>query len=126
MRLKLLWRFVRAIIVPMLTVAVILKIKAFLSHFTVLIGDIVYSKKEDIDADTTDGEITELVGEYEFLANDEGFTLSDNLEDAMKEHRQELRKKLEFQLSKITTAATILIIEIAAIPVINFLSLFNP
>lgn len=46
--------------------------------------------KADINADTTDERIAELVAEYEAEANSTGYTLS-GLEDIMQEFRQELR-----------------------------------
>tara|TARA_R100000781_G_scaffold105453_1_gene69301 strand:- start:601 stop:813 length:213 start_codon:yes stop_codon:yes gene_type:complete len=47
--------------------------------------------KEDIQFDTDDRRIGELVSEYEREANGEGFTLSRDLEKFMKAHREALR-----------------------------------
>lgn len=47
----------------------------------------------DITADTTDEEIDVLVSEYEANAREQGYTLDSDLEDFMKERRQELRDK---------------------------------
>jgi hypothetical protein len=51
--------------------------------------------RSDIDADTTDERIAELVTEYEAEANSNGYTLDSDLEDFMRERRQELRDELE-------------------------------
>lgn len=51
--------------------------------------------QSEIEADTSDERIAELVAEYESEANSNGHTLCSNLEDFMKEHRQELRDELE-------------------------------
>ena len=45
----------------------------------------------DIDADTTDEQIAELVAMYEADANSNGYTLNSDLADLMDERRQELR-----------------------------------
>lgn len=47
--------------------------------------------RADITADTTDGQIARLVGEYEDAANAEGFSLDGDLMDMMSTYRQELR-----------------------------------
>lgn len=44
----------------------------------------------DIEADTTDERIAELVAEYEEQANSEGYTLDGDLRGLMEAHRQEL------------------------------------
>lgn len=49
----------------------------------------------DIDADTTDERIAELVAEYEAEANNNGCTLDSDLVDFMQERRQERRDELE-------------------------------
>lgn len=50
----------------------------------------------DIEADTTDERIDELVAEYEDNANSDGYTLdSDYLSELMEQRRQELRDELE-------------------------------
>jgi len=51
--------------------------------------------KSDIEAETTDARIAELVAEYEAEANSNGYTLSRDLEGFMQERRQELRDELE-------------------------------
>lgn len=51
--------------------------------------------RSDIDADTTDEGISELVAEYEAEANSHGYTLDGDLEGFMRERRQELRDELE-------------------------------
>lgn len=51
--------------------------------------------QSDIDADTTDEHITDLVAEYEAEANRFGGTLDSDLEDFMKQRRQELIDELE-------------------------------
>ena len=43
----------------------------------------------DIDDDTTDARIVELVAEYEEEANSNGYTLDSDLEEFMRAHRQE-------------------------------------
>lgn len=50
--------------------------------------------QSDIEADTTDERIAELVVAYEDEANSNGYTLRD-LEDFMQERRQEMRDELE-------------------------------
>jgi len=50
---------------------------------------------DDLDAETTDERITELVAEYEKIANADGYTLSSSLEDMIIERRQELRDEKE-------------------------------
>lgn len=47
----------------------------------------------DITADTTDEEIDALVSEYEINARASGYMLDSDLDDIMKERRQELRDK---------------------------------
>ena len=47
--------------------------------------------QSEIEADTTDDRIAELVAEYEAEANCTGYTLDSDLEDFMRERRQELR-----------------------------------
>lgn len=49
----------------------------------------------DISADTSDERIAELVKEYEAEANSSGYTLDSNLEDFMRERRQELIDEAE-------------------------------
>lgn len=49
------------------------------------------SIQSDIEADTTDARIDELVVEYEAEANSNGYTLASDLEDFMQERRKELR-----------------------------------
>lgn len=49
----------------------------------------------DIEADTTDERIAELVAEYEVDVNRNGYTLDSDLEYFMQERRQELRDELE-------------------------------
>jgi hypothetical protein len=49
----------------------------------------------DIEAETTDARIAELVAEYEAEANGYGYTLDSDLENFMQERRQELRDELE-------------------------------
>jgi hypothetical protein len=51
--------------------------------------------QSDIEAETTDARIAELVAEYEAVANSNGYTLDSDLEDFMQERRQELRDELE-------------------------------
>ena len=51
--------------------------------------------QSDIEADTTDERIEELVAEYEAGANLDGYTLDNGLEDLMNERRQELRDEME-------------------------------
>lgn len=51
--------------------------------------------QSDIEADTTDERIAELVAAYEAEANSCGYTLHSDLEDFMKERRRELRDELE-------------------------------
>lgn len=51
--------------------------------------------QSDIEADTTDERIAELVAEYEAEANSIGYTLDSDLEDLMRERRQELRDEQE-------------------------------
>lgn len=51
--------------------------------------------QSDIEADTTDERIAELVAEYEAEANNNGYTLDSDLADFMRKRRQELRDKLE-------------------------------
>jgi hypothetical protein len=51
--------------------------------------------QSDIEADTTDERIAELVAEYEEEANDHGYTLSSDLERFMMDRRQELRDGME-------------------------------
>lgn len=53
--------------------------------------------RSDIDADTTDERIAELVAEYEAEANSNGYTLDSDLEDFMRKRRQELRDEIENQ-----------------------------
>lgn len=53
--------------------------------------------KYDIEADTTDERIAELVARYEAEANSNGYTLDSDLMDFMKERRQELRDELEHE-----------------------------
>lgn len=53
------------------------------------------SLQSDIEADTSDERIAELVAEYEAVANSYGYTLDSDLEDFMQERRQELRDELE-------------------------------
>lgn len=48
----------------------------------------------DVDADTTDERIAELVASYEKLANAEGYALDSDADDHMKAFRQELRDEL--------------------------------
>lgn len=50
--------------------------------------------KSDIEADTTDERIAELVEEYEEEANRQGFTLDSDLDCFMLDRRQELRAEL--------------------------------
>lgn len=50
--------------------------------------------QSDIEADTTDERIAELVAEYEAWANGNGYTLDSDLEGFMRERRQELRDEL--------------------------------
>lgn len=50
--------------------------------------------QSDIDADTSDERIAELVAEYEAVANSNGYTLDSDLEGLMQERRQELRDAL--------------------------------
>lgn len=47
--------------------------------------------QSDINVETTDVHIAELVVEYQSIANSEGYALHGNLEDFMRERRQELR-----------------------------------
>jgi len=47
--------------------------------------------QSDIEAATTDARIAELVDEYEYEANSNGYTLHSDLKDCMLERRQELR-----------------------------------
>jgi hypothetical protein len=49
----------------------------------------------DVDADTTDERIAELVASYEALANAEGYTLDSDADDHMKAFRQDMRDELE-------------------------------
>lgn len=49
----------------------------------------------DIEADTSDERIAELVAEYEAVANSNGYTLDSALKGFMQERRQELRDELE-------------------------------
>lgn len=49
----------------------------------------------DIEADTTDERIAELVAEYEAEANSNGYTLDSDLKGFMQERRQKLRDELE-------------------------------
>ena len=49
----------------------------------------------EIEADTTDDRIVELVAEYEAEANSSGYTLGSDLEGFMLKRRQELRDELE-------------------------------
>lgn len=51
--------------------------------------------QSDIEAETTDARIAELVAEYESDANSNGYTLGSDLDDFMRERRQELRTELE-------------------------------
>lgn len=51
--------------------------------------------QSDIEADTTDARITELVAEYETEANRNGCTLHCDLEDFMRDRRQELRDEMK-------------------------------
>ncbi|EDB4569479.1 hypothetical protein A7C82_17275 [Salmonella enterica subsp. enterica serovar Panama] len=51
--------------------------------------------QSDIEANTTDERIVELVAEYEAEANSDGYTLDINLEGFMRKRRQELRVELE-------------------------------
>ena len=51
--------------------------------------------QSDIEAETTDARIDALVDEYEAKANSNGRTLHSDLEDFMKERRQELRDEME-------------------------------
>lgn len=51
--------------------------------------------QSDIAADTTDERIAELVAEYEADANRNGYTLDSDLEDFMRQRRQELLDGLE-------------------------------
>lgn len=53
------------------------------------------SIQADIDADTTDARIAELVSQYEAEANSEGYTLDDSLAALMKAQRQQLCDALE-------------------------------
>jgi len=58
-------------------------------------ADWAYEAIQSVAADTTDERIAELVGELEVAANGEGYTLDSDLEEFMKERRQELRDELE-------------------------------
>lgn len=49
----------------------------------------------DIDADTTDKQISKLVEKYEEQANEEGYRLHDALADMLKEHRQDKQEALD-------------------------------
>lgn len=51
--------------------------------------------QSDIEADTTDERIAELVVAYEAEANSNGYTLDSDLKDFMQERRQDLRGELE-------------------------------
>ncbi len=51
--------------------------------------------QSDIEANTTDERIAELVAEYEADANSNGYTLHSDLEGFMQKRRQELRDKME-------------------------------
>lgn len=51
--------------------------------------------QSDIEANTTDERIAELVAEYEAEANNDGYTLHSDLAGFMQERRQELRDELE-------------------------------
>lgn len=51
--------------------------------------------QEDIKADTTDERIAELVAGYEEEANHEGGSLHSDLEDFMRDYRQQLRDAIE-------------------------------
>lgn len=51
--------------------------------------------QSDIEADTTDERIAELVVEYEAEANSNGYTLDSDLAYFMQQRRQELRDELE-------------------------------
>ncbi|EIZ8584089.1 hypothetical protein MQY53_001615 [Salmonella enterica subsp. enterica] len=51
--------------------------------------------QSDIEAETTDKHIAELVAEYEAEANSNGYTLDSVLKNLMQERRQELRDELE-------------------------------
>jgi len=54
--------------------------------------------ERDINAETTDARIIELVAEYEEEANEYGSTLSGDLDEFMRERRQQLRDELEDEL----------------------------
>jgi len=59
-------------------------------------ADWVYeSIQSDIAAETTDDRISELVAEYEAVANRDGYTLDSALARFMQERRQDLRDELE-------------------------------
>ena len=51
--------------------------------------------QSDIEADTSDERIAELVAEYEAVANSYGYALHSDLKAFMQERRQELRDELE-------------------------------
>ena len=51
--------------------------------------------QSDVEAETTDARIAELVAEYEAEANSNGYTLDSDLKRFMQERRQELRDELE-------------------------------
>jgi hypothetical protein len=53
--------------------------------------------QSDIEADTSDERIAELVAMYEAEANSMGYTLHGDLEDFMYERRQELRVEREYE-----------------------------
>jgi len=51
--------------------------------------------QQDIDANTTDEHIAELVAEYEAEANSQGYTVDGDLKKLIQDRRQELRNELE-------------------------------
>ncbi|MEN1399022.1 hypothetical protein [Pseudomonas aeruginosa] len=60
--------------------------------------------QSDIEADTTDERIAELVAEYEAAANNQGYTLDSDLDVFMVKHRQNLREALEDEFLRLTPA----------------------